>query len=252
MSIGSRLKQARENKGISIKVVSAKTKIQDKILQALENDDIAHLPNAVYTKAFLKKYAEFLDLDSVPIVEQFEKTGLAKVDQVIVLQGKAFPSVDSERYLKKALTAVVAFFVFIGLVTFLLSARKAAPRVKKPAAVPQQKRVKVKPVVDKVKNANIERARVKKPLEQPQPVTLKLSVLAVKTCRLSVRADSRLLFEGFLSEGKTDQWQAKYRFELDISDGSAVQLALNGRNLGFAGRGRRRNVLITKDGIGRR
>lgn len=250
MSIGLRLKKARENKGVSIQEVSAKTKIQEKILQALENDDISSLPNAVYTKAFLKKYAEFLGLDSAAIVEHFEKTGLAKVDQVIVLEGKELPSVDSERYLKKALAALVAFFVFVGLITFLLSVRKAAPRVRKPAAVSQTKKARTQkppsqPVVEKP-------APAVAPVQQPQPITLKLSVSAVKTCRLSVRADNRLLFEGFLSEGKSDQWEAKQKFELDISDGSAAQLRLNGRNLGFAGRGRKKNVLITKDGIRRR
>ena len=47
MSIGSQLRQGREAKGISIQEASAKIKIQEKFLKALEDDNVSFLPNPI-------------------------------------------------------------------------------------------------------------------------------------------------------------------------------------------------------------
>ncbi|PIR65456.1 MAG: hypothetical protein COU52_04175, partial [Candidatus Omnitrophica bacterium CG10_big_fil_rev_8_21_14_0_10_43_8] len=47
MTAGSQLRQARLNKGVSLKDASSKTKIQEKFLEALESDNFSVLPNIV-------------------------------------------------------------------------------------------------------------------------------------------------------------------------------------------------------------
>jgi cytoskeletal protein RodZ len=263
MSIGSELKQARINKGISIEEVSNKTKIQQRFLEAIEDDNIARLPNAVYAKSFLKKYSQFLGVDPAHIVEQFEKSPLSDVKQVIMLEGERLPSTDPERYFKKAIFGVALFLVLVGVVIFLFSTHKPAARPR-PPVVKIQRPQPAAPIRGQVKKKDRQAGQAVQPAavkarptqpddtpQQPKPVALNLSVLAKKTCRLSLRADGKLLFDSFLLAGSSDQWRARQQFELSVSDGAAIDLLLNGRRIGSAGRGPVKRIIITKDGIKR-
>jgi cytoskeletal protein RodZ len=61
--LGETLRSARETKGVSLAQAEAATMIKRTYLQALEDDELALLPGAVYTKGFLRNYASYLGLD---------------------------------------------------------------------------------------------------------------------------------------------------------------------------------------------
>lgn len=62
-SFGQSLREARENRGISLEGVSKATKIRTEYLVALEGDDFEHLPNSVFSRGFVRAYAEVVGLD---------------------------------------------------------------------------------------------------------------------------------------------------------------------------------------------
>ncbi|MSQ37231.1 MAG: DUF4115 domain-containing protein [Chloroflexi bacterium] len=62
-SLGEILRAQRERKGIVLVQAADDTRIRLKFLRALEDGDHNALPGAVYTKGFLRNYAEYLDLD---------------------------------------------------------------------------------------------------------------------------------------------------------------------------------------------
>ena|SRR3990167_897586 len=62
-SFGELLRQRRESKRISIKKASKKLLIKKDHLIALENEDWQSLPEATFTKGYIKSYSEFLGLD---------------------------------------------------------------------------------------------------------------------------------------------------------------------------------------------
>jgi len=66
-SIGQRLKQAREDKKLSIEEASHATRIKPHYLRAIEADDMEVLPSQVQGRGFLRLYADFL---AVPLVEK--------------------------------------------------------------------------------------------------------------------------------------------------------------------------------------
>jgi transcriptional regulator with XRE-family HTH domain len=66
--LGDVLRQRRESKGITLEQAAEDTRIREKFLAALETGDHHALPGAVYTKGFLRNYAEYLDLDSADLV----------------------------------------------------------------------------------------------------------------------------------------------------------------------------------------
>ncbi len=60
---GARLKQAREEKGISLAEAEEATRIKAVYLAALESSDWGALPSEVQARGFLRNYASFLELD---------------------------------------------------------------------------------------------------------------------------------------------------------------------------------------------
>ena len=68
--LGDILRQRRESKGITLEQAAEDTRIREKFLGALESGDHHALPGAVYTKGFLRNYAEYLDLSSRTITAE--------------------------------------------------------------------------------------------------------------------------------------------------------------------------------------
>ena len=68
---GKMLKQIREKMGIELKTISSETKINLKILEGIEEENVARLPAQVYLKGFLKGYAQCLGLDPKKVIEDY-------------------------------------------------------------------------------------------------------------------------------------------------------------------------------------
>jgi len=71
--LGNRLKEAREEKGMSLGDLQAATKIQKRYLTALEEGNYDIIPGKFYVRAFIKQYAEAVGLDSELLFEEFKK-----------------------------------------------------------------------------------------------------------------------------------------------------------------------------------
>ena len=69
--IGHILREARENKGLSLEEAQAKTRISVRYLTALENGQYSALPTPVHTRGFLRNYARFLGLDPQPLLDRY-------------------------------------------------------------------------------------------------------------------------------------------------------------------------------------
>ena len=66
--LGDTLRAQRERKGITLDQAAADTRIREKFLKALEDSDYRALPGTVYTKGFLRNYADYLELNSDELV----------------------------------------------------------------------------------------------------------------------------------------------------------------------------------------
>jgi cytoskeleton protein RodZ len=70
---GDILKEAREKKGISIAEVSLSTKINSKILTAMEQGNLSKLPPKTFLRGFVHSYAQFLQLDTDFVLKTFQE-----------------------------------------------------------------------------------------------------------------------------------------------------------------------------------
>jgi cytoskeletal protein RodZ len=63
LTLGEKLRQAREERGFSLSEVSEQTRISSLYLESIENDDYGILPGGIFNKGFVKSYAKFVGLN---------------------------------------------------------------------------------------------------------------------------------------------------------------------------------------------
>ena len=81
-SFGVRLKQEREQRGITLEEISATTKIGTRMLVALEQDHFDQLPGGIFNKGFIRAYARCLGLDEdQTIADYLVATGTPPADK---------------------------------------------------------------------------------------------------------------------------------------------------------------------------
>jgi cytoskeletal protein RodZ len=71
-TLGETLRQARLDKSVSLVDAARDTKIRRSYLEALEAEDAASLPPPVYTRGFLRTYAEYLGLNPQAMVDLYQ------------------------------------------------------------------------------------------------------------------------------------------------------------------------------------
>lgn len=71
MDIGARLRDARETRGLTIDALSRATRVQPRILLAIERNDVASLPPRPYGRGFVRAYASEVGLDPDSTVRDF-------------------------------------------------------------------------------------------------------------------------------------------------------------------------------------
>lgn len=70
--LGNRLKEAREAKGMSLDDLQEITKIQKRYLAGIEEGNYKMMPGPFYVRAFIRQYAEAVDLVPEEIFEQYK------------------------------------------------------------------------------------------------------------------------------------------------------------------------------------
>jgi cytoskeleton protein RodZ len=71
-TLGETLRQARLDKGVSLADAARETRIRRSYLEALEAEDPSGLPAAVYTRGFLRTYADYLGLNAQAMVDLYQ------------------------------------------------------------------------------------------------------------------------------------------------------------------------------------
>jgi cytoskeletal protein RodZ len=71
-TIGTRLRAARESKGMTIEDAAFETRIHAPYLRGLENDDYSGFASATYAKSFLSLYSRYLGVDAGEALRFFE------------------------------------------------------------------------------------------------------------------------------------------------------------------------------------
>jgi cytoskeletal protein RodZ len=69
--IGSRIRQAREQRGLTIRDIANTTKISTAALNAIEHNDFARLPGGVFSRAYVRAFATEVGLDADELTREY-------------------------------------------------------------------------------------------------------------------------------------------------------------------------------------
>ncbi len=70
--LGTIIKRARDGRKLSLSQAAELTRISYRHLQSIEEGRFRDLPGGMYNRAFLRAYAEFLELDPKPLLERYD------------------------------------------------------------------------------------------------------------------------------------------------------------------------------------
>ncbi|MET0753370.1 MAG: helix-turn-helix domain-containing protein [Pyrinomonadaceae bacterium] len=73
LTLGEKLQQAREARGITISEVAEQTRISSLYLECIENNDYRTLPGGIFNKGFVKSYARYVGIDEQEALQDYSR-----------------------------------------------------------------------------------------------------------------------------------------------------------------------------------
>ena len=239
---GDGLREAREQRGISLREIAASTKISKVALEALERDDVSSLPGGIFTRSFVRSYADAVGLDAEATLREFlnrfpidgETDGTpTAVDPNVHDEFKS-----QQRMARTVLgllvvsVPLVAFLMFIGMGGEGLPDAESDARIEAvSAAGPATSPAPMTPPVA---------AR-----REPPPVVeaaavgpLTIDIHPQADCWVSATVDGERRFSRVMRAGEREVLEAEREIVVNVGDAGAFAFAINqrpGRSLGTPG-----------------
>jgi cytoskeletal protein RodZ len=115
------MRQAREQRGVSLRQIAEATKISVSALEALERNEISRLPGGIFSRAFVRSYAAEIGVDPEQTVREF----LAQFPHDSVTAGSPHVLIDDggreRRRLDPRAVMIVATLVIVAVAIVLWS-----------------------------------------------------------------------------------------------------------------------------------
>jgi cytoskeletal protein RodZ len=252
-NLGEYLRELREARKISVSQVAQALKTKLETIHAIEANDFSKIPAPTYVKGYLRSYANFLGIESDPILIEYNKQ-YPQEKQPLVPPEHKLPSVNIDLIkIFKSKIFVVSVITVILLISLTLTIVKISHRkAKKPALQKEQsshiQQVQEKQEVKETPKQEEETEPAMK-LKTPLSTPLLLSASAIDSVWMRVNADGKVIFEGVLQKSDKESWQAQSEFKLRIGNPSKLGLSINGQSLGTISPYGPINVMLNKDGM---
>jgi len=235
-SIGLTLQQARQKRRLKLKTISKKTKISIRYLKALEAEDWDVFPAATYVQAFLRNYANFLNLDSDELVREYKKylEATAKIPTTKRLIPKRIRKPFA--LLKNLVFLAIARKIrkpFASLRNLVFSLAKARSKIR-------PKRLTILPVAVSIVVVIIWGGwflffRSPSPpvvkISEEKKAPLILSATVIEEVWVSIAIDGKEEAQELLLVGDSRTWEAEESLKIRVGNAGGIELELNGEPL---------------------
>lgn len=241
-SIGSILRNRRCERALSLEEAHHATKITLQNLAALEDDQFDSFPNRVYARAFLRDYANYLGLESAPLLERYEAEWGPKDEPEVAetnrertgRRGILLPAVGALAIIAVA----VAVFIAADYQPITLLRAKATSWVeRRPVASTHSPNQEDRAISARVPSPTVGPEPPKAPIAPKpyKPQGLSLTVTATQEAWIRVESDSARVFEGTLAAGQSRTWTARRQLKVRTGNAGGIRVNLNGKDLGVMG-----------------
>ena len=118
LTLGEKLRQAREERGVSISEVAEQTRISALYLECIENDDYRTLPGGIFNKGFVKSFAKVVGIDEQEALHDYTQL-IANQGTPVVEEQKTYRSevMTDDRSSSSSLPTIIIAVVMLGLMT---------------------------------------------------------------------------------------------------------------------------------------
>lgn len=240
IGIGETLRAARRERGLSLDDVASETRIRQRYLSALEDEEFASLGEDVYVKGFLRSYAKYLGVRPEPLLHEYQRSFGRDPDDVVALTAsvsEARQPMPLPRAVRVVATAA-AVVLLLGIVAVLgdgdRTTAEPPPLALDPTASPGS-------AAPAGPTAAPTAARTPTPTPGATTTAAPASGVEVRVLVsggdswLRVAVDGRVEVEGVQPDGTALEFSGEDEVVLRIGNAGAVQLVVDGENIGPAG-----------------
>jgi cytoskeleton protein RodZ len=280
--LGERLRRQRLAAGVSLQHISEKTRISVRYLEALEAGDFKQLPGAIFSRSFVRQYAEVVGIDISGLESELQQV-FPSEDAVPTLDPTAGPlkanlasitllAADGPIWKRLPLTAIslasalaVSSLLYVGWQQLVLRSEvrePAAPQTMgKPAAQKNTApgvHADPPPASSSVVPAAVKTTEPMAPATSSIPTTalkapagsggatMELRVVASEETWVSIAANGAFLFSGILQPHEERTIGGVENARMIVGNATGVDVLTDGRSIGPIGpQGSVRVILLT-------
>ena len=226
--IGEYLHEIRCQQGLSLEDVAIRSCIRATLLRAIEQGNLEALPEPVYIRGFIKRFADHLGLDGEEIAHKFPQGKLLDI----------YPSA----WWKFPLVQLRPVHLYIVYVAMVIGAVSGLSNLVQRSALEQVTQIETSPPAQQLPNPNPS-VEVSLPVNQasnpgnstlissqPNLDSTKPVVVGIylqEESWLKVSVDGKTEFEGILPKGEKRSWKAKEEITVRAGNAGAVLVAFN-------------------------
>lgn len=118
-TLGEKLRQAREARGITISEVAEQTRISPLYIESIEKDDYSPLPGGIFNKGFVKSFAKYVGVDEQEALQDYLSLSASQNNQMSDDPKTYRPEVlTDDRSSMSNLPTIIFAIVILGLMTW--------------------------------------------------------------------------------------------------------------------------------------
>jgi len=233
--IGDYLLQVRETQGVSLEKVAKDTFIPLRLLHALEIGETDRLPEPVYIKGFIRRYADTLGLDGAEIADTFDVNATpvpqapVKAEAITSQSEPAVAAASPPAYQQSSDRSKRGGFPTAGYVALGVAAVAILGTIAFKPLANTLTASQSTPTTDTSNNSqssptgSAPNAAVVAPAAKPpQAASVQVDVSLTDRSWMEVVVDGKTQFEGILEKGTQRTWKAKNKLQIRAGNAGAV------------------------------
>lgn len=220
--LGTRLCQLREQQAISLEEVAGKTRIQPRLLRAIEQGKIEQLPEPVYIHSFIRQYADAIGLNGVEFASEFPTRYRSPDPRP---SWRNLPGAQLRPVHLYLLYMLLIVSAVNGLSYFLNRSSTQQIATSELQKLPPTPGTMIGPVSPYQNVASAGANQSAKPAGVQKPVRVGLTLTSQSWIR--VVADGKTEFEGVLAEGSQKTWMANQQVVVRAGNAGGVMVSFN-------------------------
>lgn len=212
--IGTFLRNLRTKKGMSLEEISTKTMVQQRFLDAIEKGEYEQLPEPLYIRGFIRRFAEAMGIDGIPISESFPLGN--------------FQAGSANSKFSAGNTPLRPWHLYVLYLAAVLGAVALLYALFKPSESPSGNLATSRPstTVSASKAPKKTVATVASAPKKAAPVQAKLTLKA--DSYMTIQVDGQPNYEGILKAGDNKTFAAKKSIQISAGNAGGVMLGVNG------------------------